>query len=503
MAKLEEIFKKSGVPTYTFVHPAEYNNALVAIRTPGKGVIVEGPSGIGKTTCIKSVLAELRVSDTALFLSARKTSDIELIRELPEMKDIGVVVIDDFHKLETSIQQSLTNFLKYLADEEIQTCKLVLIGINRAGQTLIDFAPDLLHRIETIRLGKTNVERLIEMISLGEEELNCTISIKKDIAEEAKGSFGIAQTLAHEACLKAGLMEGSRQSSHITIDSSLPAIREAVLEEIKPRFFPAARDFATGGRLRREGRAPYLHLLFWLSQTTDGVLDTREALAHHPEVKGSVSQVIEKGYLSELINSKPELEALLHFDRGGLLSVEDPKFLYFCNKLIWPQFSKQVGYFSVAFKHKYDFALSFAGEDRALANAIYEELNNNEVAVFYDKNEQTRILANDVEEYLAPIYRSESRFVIPLLSNNYPKKIWTKFESVQFKDRFGDNGVIPIWFSDCVPGLFDDSRSVGGLTFETECDLVSQAKLIVNILCKKMEEEREGDKKNENLELFV
>jgi hypothetical protein len=503
MALLEEIFKKSGLPTYTFVQPAEYNNVLVAIRTPGKGVIIEGPSGIGKTTCIKSVLADLNATKSALFLSARKPSDIALISALPEMKDIGIVVVDDFHKLETSIQQSLTDFLKFLADEEVPDSKLVLIGINRAGQALIDFAPDLLNRIETIRLGRTNVERLIEMISLGETALNCSISVKHEIAEEANGSFGIAQTLAHEACLRAGLKATSTETNPAQINSSLPSIREALLEELKPRFFGPSRDFATGSKLRREGRAPYLHLLLWLSQTNDGVLDTREAMAQHPEVRGSVSQVIDKGYLSEIIRTRPDIEALLHFDaRSGFLAAEDPKFLYFCNNLIWPKFARQVGYFSVAFKHKYDFALSFAGEDRQLAESLCNELVENEVAVFYDKNEQQRILANDVEEYLAPIYRSESRFVLPLLSRHYPKKIWTKFESIQFKDRFGDRGVIPIWFNDNEPGIFDESRRVGGLPFDVNGDLSAQAKSIAHILRKKLEEERQDDKTQETPDLF-
>jgi hypothetical protein len=80
--------------------------------------------------------------------------------------------------------------------------------------------------------------------------------------------------------------------------------------------------------------------------------------------------------------------------------------------------------------------------DVVSANAA--ELAAREISVFYDKNEQHRILANDVEEYLAPIYRSESRFVVVLLSRDYPRKIWTKFESEQFKQRFGDHSVIPI-----------------------------------------------------------
>ena len=46
---LEDVFKTSGTPTYTFVRPVEYTKLIVALRTKGRGLVVEGPSGIGKT----------------------------------------------------------------------------------------------------------------------------------------------------------------------------------------------------------------------------------------------------------------------------------------------------------------------------------------------------------------------------------------------------------------------------------------------------------------------
>src|SRR5688500_9128733 len=57
--KLEEVFKTSGLPTFTFVQPVEYSQLLIAIRTAGRGVVIEGPSGIGKTTAVEKALDEL------------------------------------------------------------------------------------------------------------------------------------------------------------------------------------------------------------------------------------------------------------------------------------------------------------------------------------------------------------------------------------------------------------------------------------------------------------
>jgi len=497
MLRIDEVFKKSGVPTHTFVPPTEYERVVVALNTPGRCMIIEGPSGIGKTSCVKKALEDMHLSNSCLFLSARKPGDIELIKALPTMRAIGVVVVDDFHRLPTAAKQQLTDFVKTLADEEDESSKVILIGINRAGQTLVEYAPDVLHRVEVVRVGRTNIERIRQMIELGERALNCSLAIAKEISEEAEGSFAMAQVLCHEACLQSKLLETHAGEMAIGINVSLPCIREAVIAELAPRFFPLARDFATGNKLRREGRAPYLNLLRWLSQTAEGALDTKEAIAANPELKGSVTQVIDKGHLNTLISSNSHIGELIHFEpKTDLLTAEDPKFLYFIRHLIWSKFARQVGYFSIDFDSQYDFAMSFAGEDRLLAEALYTELAAREISVFYDKNEQHRILANDVEEYLAPIYRSESKFVVVILSKDYPKKIWTKFESDQFKQRFGENSVIPVWFADAAPGVFDESRRVGGMTFDPKEDFATQVQKIVEILSAKLEEERQVQAKN-------
>ncbi|MUG28056.1 hypothetical protein [Aeromonas salmonicida] len=49
---LEDFFKLSGVPEFTFVEPEEYPRLFIALRSKGRGLIVEGPSGIGKTTSV-------------------------------------------------------------------------------------------------------------------------------------------------------------------------------------------------------------------------------------------------------------------------------------------------------------------------------------------------------------------------------------------------------------------------------------------------------------------
>ena len=77
-----------------------------------------------------------------------------------------------------------------------------------------------------------------------------------------------------------------------------------------------------------------------------------------------------------------------------------------------------------------------------------------------------------------------------LSSGRYPKKIWTKFESDLFRERFGKEAVIPIWFSNAMPGLFDESRKVGGIGFDGSAPMGPQVAEIVKVLLLKLEETR-------------
>src|SRR5450756_26612 len=312
MPLLEEVFKVSGIPTYTFVKPTEYDRLVVALRTPGRGLVVEGPSGIGKTTSVLKALQQLGVEQNTLMLSARKTEDRQMVAELSTMKRIGTVLIDDFHRLDEPVKQAIADFLKTLADEETTDSKLIVVGINKAGDSLVRFATDLNNRIDTVQF-ETNPEELVqELIGKGEEALNISINGKDQIVVDAHGSFHITQLLCREMCLLAGVTETCSTSR--PLDRSIEVVRERVLNELGRLFFEPARKLATGPRLRREGRAPYLHILRWLAESEDWSLNLDQALALHPDHRGSVGQVIEKGYLEEHLRANPELQEVIHYD---------------------------------------------------------------------------------------------------------------------------------------------------------------------------------------------
>jgi hypothetical protein len=133
---VEDVFKISGVPTHTFVEPHQYDHLKVALRSPGRGVVVEGPSGIGKSTAVARALEQIDPGRRGQPLSARKPEDVDYIQLLPEVSSFGTVVIDDFHVLPPAVQHAVADLLKTLADEERRDSKLIIVGINRAGDSL-------------------------------------------------------------------------------------------------------------------------------------------------------------------------------------------------------------------------------------------------------------------------------------------------------------------------------------------------------------------------------
>lgn len=492
MPRMEEVFKRQGTPTHTFVEPSRYTEIRLALREPGRCVIIEGPSGIGKSTIIDKALSDLGLGDKILTLSARKPNDLDLVKEVVSDGILGTVIIDDFHRLDDDLKKRLADKMKVIADDPERGDKLILIGINKAGERLVNFAPDVAMRIDIFRLESNPPEKIAELVTLGEAALNISIRAKEDIVRRAQGSFQIAQVLCYNLCAREGVEQ--RGPGLRVLNLSIDATIERVMEDLGRQFGVACLTFARGSKLRREGRAPYLHILRWLADASDWSLDLNEELRQHPEHRISIGQVIDKGFLTALLadpEKKSILEPHFHYDANStVLSVEDPKLIFYLKNLVWRAFTKKVGFTAEFFERPYDFALSFAGAERAIAARLRELIIERDLTVFYDNDEQHRIIAENVEDYLVPIYRTEALFVLPILSPAYPTRIWTKIESDAFSERFGENAVIPIRLSTVAEGFFDSYMKYGYLSIDVSKDIDAQLIEIADTLSKRILEER-------------
>lgn len=107
--------------------------------------------------------------------------------------------------------------------------------------------------------------------------------------------------------------------------------------------------------------------------------------------------------------------------------------------------------------HKYDLAISFAGEDRDVAAQIASALDAVGVRVFYDDYEKADLWGKDLYEYLADIYANHARYCLMLLSENYARKLWTNHERQNaqaraFRER--EEYILPVKLDDTeIPGI--------------------------------------------------
>ena len=340
---LEEVFKTSGVPTFTFVEPSEYTALLVSLRTAGRGVVIEGPSGIGKTTAVETALRRLGVNNTVTKLSARRPRDVEYIEALPSLGDVGLVLVDDFHRLSDHTRGALADYLKTLADEESTGTKIVVVGINKAGENLISFAHDLVNRIDIVPFESNSNDRVMQVVTQGREALNVDINVEDEIVTAAQGSFYLAQMLAREVCQRAQILE--RQESRTSVEVSFQSVSADVWDRLAQVFRARCETFCRGTKIKKEGRAPYLHILRWLAEGKEWTLSLREAIRQHPGMRGSVGQVVDKGYLRELVESDPDISQVVHYDSSAeQITVEDPQFIFFIRNIPWKQFATDLGF---------------------------------------------------------------------------------------------------------------------------------------------------------------
>nr|WP_321352976.1 toll/interleukin-1 receptor domain-containing protein [uncultured Methanoregula sp.] len=76
----------------------------------------------------------------------------------------------------------------------------------------------------------------------------------------------------------------------------------------------------------------------------------------------------------------------------------------------------------------FDFAISYADEEKGIANDIYRLLVNKGATVFFSNNEKSFLLGKNLKLKFSSVFSTETKFVIVIVSKSYGKKYWTKFE---------------------------------------------------------------------------
>ncbi len=483
---VEEVFVTEGVPKFTFVSPPNFNEILLDIRHPGKPVVIEGQSGTGKTTCVKKILEHLGSSKQIHYLTAREVADVTKIGEIITQRPSGIFVVDDFHRLAEKLQEDLANLAKMSAEQGSGIAvlpKLVLIGINQVGSDLIQLVPDIAKRTGIHRIKPGTEEEIRRLIEAGCAELNIKIDGREQIFSECRGDYWLAQQLCQSICAMNDILDTSETLKNIGFD--LPALRRRVVDKLKSAYYPAVKEFCRGRRFR-PSNDPYYKLLRVVSQQDGSVVDLNELANSTPEVRGSINNVKERRLLV-LIQSKAICARYFYYNEETKnFAVEDPAVFYFIKHLDWNALRSDCGFRESSKDYEYDFAISFAGENRELARCLARNLEILDARVFFDEYFETNFLGRTWSNEFKRIFANDSRLVICLL-DKYPKeKLWPTFERECFQPRVQEGDVIPIYLDDTIfPGIPAD---VVGLKFKWDISAETWEESVISDLVFKLME---------------
>lgn len=444
---VEEVFVTEGLPKLTFVKPPNFNEILLDVRHPGKPVIVEGQSGTGKTTCVRKILEQLG-GTAPEYLTARSAVDVHRIEEIARSRLAGRFVIDDFHRLATETQAALADIAKFSAESgqaEGAQSKLVLIGINQVGSELIQLVPDIAKRtgIHRIQEGtKSDIERLVRE---GSSALNVKIPDIDGVFKESRGDYWLTQQLCQTICVINDILETADEERTLIFDA--PAFRKKVVERLSAAFYPAVKEFCRGVRFRANND-PYLKLLQKIGQQDSSIVDLNELANSNEDVRGSINNIKETR-LAILLRDKPACARHFYYNAETKnFAIEDPALFYFLKHLDWARLRHDCGFRAPGRDIEYDFAISFAGENRELAREIAQQLGILDAHVFYDEHFEANFLGRAWSAQFERIFGRDSRLVVCLLDNNYRQKIWPSFERECFLPRVPEGDVVPIFLDD-------------------------------------------------------
>lgn len=154
---------------------------------------------------------------------------------------------------------------------------------------------------------------------------------------------------------------------------------------------------------------------------------------------------------------------------------------------------------------EYDFVISYAGEDTSFAENLKAQLEENGAKVFYAPDNVAQLWGVNLTESLAEIYSKKALFCIPLISENYVRKQWTRHEWRSAQARalkdIDTAYILPIRLdSSELPGLLETTSIVDVQNYSVN-EIVSLAIQKLNLPLKTHEIKLEN-KINSNLNII-
>jgi len=454
---LAQVFVKSGFPQVTFVEPEDFTLLKLALQQPGRGVIIEGPSGVGKTTSVEKIVGDLtkdglhpHLSITRI-LSARNPAHRELLQTIRDWHQ-ETVIIDDFHVLDVDTRHAIVDYLKELADTTSTTKKVAIIGIPRTGQALVDMSFDLATRIDVFKFGKASDESILRMIEKGEEALNAIFDRKAEIVLAANGSLNLAQFLCFNMCAAAKIIE-TQEKTHF-IHGNIDAAIKSMMIDLGRKFDQTIRQFIALGGPRD---LTSLRLLEELVLKEGSSLLLFQLKYTNPQLEQGIERFITEKWMEKLYNSYPEAENHLSFDAGRqTLIIDDPQLDFYLKQVRLTSLAREVGKLPLLTRRK--VFISYSHSDSRWLDRLRVHLAPIEREGTLDLWDDTRIAAGQRwEEALRDALETAKVIVLLVSADFLASDFIIEGELPALLDRTSASGttIIPLILS---PSLFNHTN---------------------------------------------
>lgn len=339
---ISQIFT-SRQPDLTYVRPSRLPEIESNLRVMGPGLVVEGPSGIGKTTAVRKALD--LIGAKARWFSGADEDDVAALDQALSEPLQGHLIVDDFHRLDAARKQRLANKIKVMVDKGTEA-KITLIGINPVGLSLTQGLPDLAGRFDVVPLGKESDAKIDELVARGEHAANLRFSLRDEFINAALGSFFTAQRLCAQAARAAGIHKVPPEIQRITL-GPVDVMKDVLDQSLRNKYHDALLVI-TACDETRPPRGAVLVLLWLLSQKLiqrrDGDVSIQEASYQYPDLKPCFDW-LRRGNLERCFEQNPILKSLFFYNAGeGRLSIEDPQLEFYLRNLGWLEFARMTGH---------------------------------------------------------------------------------------------------------------------------------------------------------------
>ena len=279
-----EVFTPTTPARLTFVERAEVNESLVdALFTPGRQIIVYGPTGCGKTTLLENKLFQTYPSHLVTRCTAASTFDQIILSAFDQLNpfyvastnrksgssvsaglsaDFGLIrshiqsetsrnrdtasiralplqltperlatfvgaadrcwVIEDFHKVPPDDKTKVAQMLKVFMDaaNEYPRVKIIAIGAVDAARQVIAYEPEMQNRIAEIGVPLMTESQIAQIVSKGQDLLNFVL--EPSVAKAIAAYSSGLGSVCHQLCLNICFAAGISEtcSSQFKIDRS-------------------------------------------------------------------------------------------------------------------------------------------------------------------------------------------------------------------------------------------------------------------------------------------